>query len=419
MNRRKLAVSLVLALLIAALVARPAGARFDDVDSRWEWAQEGIDFLVERGVISGFPGEVFRPGWEVTRGQFIKMLSEICGFEPGESGRAFSDTSQHWAGPHVQAAVEQGVVRPEEYGANFEPDRPITRMEMARFTVRAVRGGAADAGGRRAEFTDTAHLAAEDQDYIAAASEWGIITGYPEGEFRPDRTASRAEAAVILFRMTAGEIARSTADLDELLPDSAEDAIAGHRLIYLGGNHFIAVSEEPGEGSMEVTIGLDAQMVEIPPAELAEEPTTGEFHHLRPDQLADFAQQHYPEGLYAVSYSLGALSSDHLSTPEQLSGAGAAVHRLQRLYPGRFDRTASHWIFELAPGHWIMWRRQAASGPDVFIAFSASQVQFSETCGDEAVLGQVILVDDAEILAFTEESDHGLYLIPDKVDTPQ
>lgn len=77
----------------------------------------------------------------------------------------------------------------------FKPDRFVSRAEFARMTVKTF-GLPADGSG---SFKDTVrHWAKND---IAALVKSGALNGYPDGSFRPDQPITRAEAAAALNRL--------------------------------------------------------------------------------------------------------------------------------------------------------------------------------------------------------------------------
>lgn len=183
-------------------------------DISGHWAEEQVLGLVSSGVISGYEDWTFRPGEELTRGAFLKMLVTARGLVPlpGATG-GFADVGGHWVAAQgwVGAAARAGIVRPGEHqGARLAPDGAIGREEMAVMIVRALGLEARAAvgapqsdtiGDRR--FADVARW--KSPGHVALAVETGIITGYPESDgsftFRPERQATRAEAAVMVQRM--------------------------------------------------------------------------------------------------------------------------------------------------------------------------------------------------------------------------
>lgn len=196
-----------------ALNAGPEGL----ADIAGHWARDQILQLVRSGIVSGHPDGTFRPDDTLTRAAFVKMLvgARSLALRPGAAG-GYTDTAGHWSVTqgYLGAAVEAGIIVPGEYpGRRFEPERPITREEIAVMVVRAL-GLEVEAVARRLTlidgratiagrlFTDAAQWGRSG--HIAVAVERGVITGYQEEgaayTYRPARSATRAEAAVITVR---------------------------------------------------------------------------------------------------------------------------------------------------------------------------------------------------------------------------
>jgi hypothetical protein len=76
----------------------------------------------------------------------------------------------------------------------YKPDNIVTRAEMAVIVVRAL--GLADYANGTAKFSDMAgHWS---NPYVAYATSLGVIAGYPDGTFKPDATVTYDEAATML-----------------------------------------------------------------------------------------------------------------------------------------------------------------------------------------------------------------------------
>lgn len=182
------------------------------------WSEPVVRKLLDAKIVSGYPDGRFAPDEGLTRAAFVKLVAAASGLAPlpGQDG-GFADTSGHWsvAQGYLGAAVKAGIIVLGEYAnRRFEPDRPITREEIAIMVVRAM-GLEADAATRSAPaakvvvggrtFTDL--RASGHPGHIMVAVEQGIVSGYsqPDGTFvfRPASPASRAEAAVMISRMLA------------------------------------------------------------------------------------------------------------------------------------------------------------------------------------------------------------------------
>lgn len=184
-------------------------------DTKGHWAEEQIRTLAQQGIISGYPDGSFRPDAGLSRAAFIKLLAQGMGLKltPGETG-PYADAVGHWVAElgYLGAARSAGILA--DWRERLEPDRPISRSEIAVMLTRALRLEV-DAQLRAARWDGTLpwliggrpFLDAGSWAYpghVALAIESGIIAGYAEPggrfSFRPDREATRAEAAVMVAR---------------------------------------------------------------------------------------------------------------------------------------------------------------------------------------------------------------------------
>lgn len=124
---------------------------------------------------------------------FVLVLSLVL----GSFGMAFAAPLSDIAGEKSEEAVkvltELGVVSGYPDGT-YKPGNIVTRAEMAVIVVRAL--GLADYATGTSSFSDMGgHWS---NPYVAYAASLGIIAGYPDGTFRPDKTVSYDEAATML-----------------------------------------------------------------------------------------------------------------------------------------------------------------------------------------------------------------------------
>lgn len=168
------------------------------------WAKESIEALAAREVIKGVGDGTFRPHNRVTRAEFIKML--MMAFELAEDDDAmcsFSDVEQGaWYYDSIAAAQKLGIVkgRPDgTFGVNDE----ITRQDMAVMLYRMAMLLKHELGGNEniLTFIDEADISEYALEAVTAMQSAGIIKGVGGGRFEPKNNATRAEAAVIIYRL--------------------------------------------------------------------------------------------------------------------------------------------------------------------------------------------------------------------------
>lgn len=115
-----------------------------------------------------------------------------------EHRKTFKDIAEHWAKAEIELLASKLIVEGVS-DFQFAPDRNITRAE---FTVLLARALGLEAAGTSERFIDVPTDAWYADD-VYAAVRVGIVTGYPDGSFRPQQTITREEAAVLISRAMA------------------------------------------------------------------------------------------------------------------------------------------------------------------------------------------------------------------------
>lgn len=131
----------------------------------------------------------FRPYDTITRAEFATVLARALGIDR-QTG-----LGPDWFWPTVQALQEAGIITT---GGNYR--EPITRREMGDWVGRALEWYGVDLAGKpELHFSDLSGL--PEAPYIRLATQADVIKGYPDGTYGPERTATRAEAAVMALRL--------------------------------------------------------------------------------------------------------------------------------------------------------------------------------------------------------------------------
>ncbi|WP_017756780.1 S-layer homology domain-containing protein [Calidifontibacillus oryziterrae] len=198
MNLKKVIVSSTLALSLA-LSASPSGSlAATPADVKGHWAEGDINAMVDKGLIGGYPDGTFKPNAQITRAEFSAILNRSLGFD-AQAGSAFSDTKNHWAANDINTLFKNNIIQSKDYGNKYVPNKNITRLEMARMIARSLKETAKDNGASK--FKDVGKVSSEDLKHISLNVEKGVIGGYPDQTFKPDQSATRAEASKMLKKM--------------------------------------------------------------------------------------------------------------------------------------------------------------------------------------------------------------------------
>ncbi len=168
---------------------------FTDIE-KYDWAKEAIEELYYAGIINGMEDGIFNPAGLVTREQFSKMVVQLFGLNVGGTRTQFLDINEHaWYAPYIVAATQAGYIQGQsnEY---FGIGESIMRQDMATILYRAL----GDQNSKVVlQFTDNDAIASYSNDAISELVGLEIINGYEDGSFKPRGTATRAEAAKMIY----------------------------------------------------------------------------------------------------------------------------------------------------------------------------------------------------------------------------
>ncbi len=169
---------------------------FPDLSSD-AWYVDEVSFVLNRGLMNGFEDGLFRPQDKLTRAQLVTILYREAG-EPSVEGLSnpFTDLQWDWYKPAILWAANEGIVNGMTE-TTFEPDRPITREQIATILWRANGKPESEAG---LSFADAAQIS----DYAVTAMRWAVETELFQGDdlglLRPADYATRAELSAVLMR---------------------------------------------------------------------------------------------------------------------------------------------------------------------------------------------------------------------------
>lgn len=123
----------------------------------------------------------------------------------GTKKYAYNDISNHWAADVIDTLANQGIITAKSNNY-FRPNNAVTRGEFCSFIARML-----DLELKAVEnyFSDVT-LATENSIYIEAVKRYGIIEGYEDGTFKPEKTMSRQEMAAVIKRVYEKETDLST-----------------------------------------------------------------------------------------------------------------------------------------------------------------------------------------------------------------
>ncbi|MHA6531096.1 S-layer homology domain-containing protein [Paenibacillus sp. BAC0078] len=176
---------------------------FTDVAQN-HWAVKEINYLLTKGIVDQ-TGE-FNPSDKVTRAQFAAWISRAYGLDGTGLTLPFKDIAAGSSGYNeIAAAYAAGIITGKSAAA-FDPEATITRQEIATMLARALtlyNGAKAvtDPGNVNAAFTDGGKIAKWAAAGVALTKSTKLFGGFEDGTFRPAQTATKAEAAALIYRL--------------------------------------------------------------------------------------------------------------------------------------------------------------------------------------------------------------------------
>lgn len=171
--------------------------KFTDIIGHW--AENDINEMAKRGVVSGVTDTTFEPARAITRAEFAALISRSLRLTATNQQSVFEDVpSNAWYANEVAAAA--GLIT--GYERYFRPEDLITREEMAVIVVKAyVFSGKTPASGTLDMFADRTDISDWAVSFAEQAAGTGLIRGITANTFAPHDIATRAQATSILKRL--------------------------------------------------------------------------------------------------------------------------------------------------------------------------------------------------------------------------
>lgn len=210
MKRQVVSTCLVGSMLVGTMAAPAMAVSMDKLTDvkPTDWFYSAVQYVAERDYMIGVGGERFAPTMEVTRSMFVTLLARLEGVTEEGGKSQFKDVPDDtWYTQAVNWAAANGIV--EGNGADmFLPDQVITRQDMCTMMARYIayhekkHNVTHEKKGEEKTFPDADKISSYAQEAVKNCVIWGLIEGNELGYFMPQGTATRAEAATIISRLS-------------------------------------------------------------------------------------------------------------------------------------------------------------------------------------------------------------------------
>ncbi|MEA4894456.1 MAG: phosphodiester glycosidase family protein [Oscillospiraceae bacterium] len=172
--------------------------KFDDV-KKDDWFYGAVKYVGDGGIMNGTADRTFSPDAEMSRAMVVTVLWRMEGSPGPATSGTFSDVPDgQWYSKAVYWANEQGIV--QGYAGAFDPGTAISREQLAAILYRYSGSPATD--GTLEAFTDASSVSSWAQSALSWTVERKYVGGVTDTLLSPQSTATRAQVATILFRMS-------------------------------------------------------------------------------------------------------------------------------------------------------------------------------------------------------------------------
>lgn len=161
------------------------------------WAIDAIEFVKEKEWIKGRTLNSYEPNGYLTRAEAATIIARILELEIQNTNEILYADTNNHWAKNEINLVTKTGLMEGYEDKTFRPDKYITREEMSKILSLLEKN-----------LKETENISFNDVSserwsykYIMEMAKQGILKGYEDGSFRPQNSITRAEIAVILERM--------------------------------------------------------------------------------------------------------------------------------------------------------------------------------------------------------------------------
>ncbi|MCI6467434.1 MAG: S-layer homology domain-containing protein [Faecalicatena sp.] len=202
--RKKRIVNVIVAMLVVLGISSTSlkvqAQEYPDVSPQ-SWYYENVQYVTNKGIMTGFATGYFHPMYNLGRGQAAAVFYRLAGEPKQEFHQYFPDVPYGaYFGRGVIWAYEIGLMTGYKNG-NFGPEDPITREQLATVLYRyaKIQGYNVTADGDLSPYPDASGVAPFSLEGMKFAVKYGLISG-DGGKLNPRGNVNRAIAATIFRR---------------------------------------------------------------------------------------------------------------------------------------------------------------------------------------------------------------------------
>lgn len=177
---KKFLIITFLNLIFVSNVINAANSSFVDLDNHW--AKENIVEMAEKGIISGYADNTFKPENQITIMEFLKILVEAGEYKLIRKGNCI------YPDFYYETAKSKGLVSTE-----MDINKNMTRYEMVNIISKFI-----DLSNLKESKNKFKDLNDESKSIVLKLVNLKVVNGYKDKTFRGENDVTRAEAVTII-----------------------------------------------------------------------------------------------------------------------------------------------------------------------------------------------------------------------------
>lgn len=166
-------------------------------DATDHWANKQIKIAKKLNLVSGYPDGTFQPNKKVTRGDFVIMISRIFDIPAANYNTTYLKDISDHYAKSYIISLNNLGIIGGYEDQTFRPNKEITRAEVVTILAKLIDFNKTS-NTSSSGFTDTNRHWAEAN--IKKIASIGIISGRGDGRFAPNDNTTRAEAIHLLLK---------------------------------------------------------------------------------------------------------------------------------------------------------------------------------------------------------------------------
>lgn len=178
-------------------------SKFSDVSHLNEKTLNKIERLVGKNVIAGYNDGTFRPNERVTRGQFATFIARALELPASKTPKKFSDVNE-------KMSTYQGIIKAAEAGiitgypnGSFKPDENISREDMAIMLDRALQWNGSFLTKSLLNYADRNSIGQTAYEAVQRLTHYNIMGVHTVSNFSPAVKGTRLTTVLSIYELLA------------------------------------------------------------------------------------------------------------------------------------------------------------------------------------------------------------------------